>query len=77
MCTTTGIGEAVSRGFAGMSCGPPASSTSRSEPAMAGTTTRAISANGTHPIDPVGPGRPSGAVPAWMVIWRRPGRAGS
>ena len=61
MCTTRGTGEAVRRGFAGRSCGPPASSTSRSEPATAGTTTRATSASGTHPIDRVGPGRPSGA----------------
>ena len=41
------------RGFAGIRCGPPATSTRRREPATAGIRTRATSANGTHPVDRV------------------------
>ena len=53
MCTTTGAGEAVTPGFAGITCGPPATSIKRKEPLIAGTRTRATSANGTHPGDRV------------------------
>src|SRR5437660_1259126 len=68
MCTITGTGEAVMRGLAGSRWGPPASSTRRREPAMAGTTTRATSGYGTHPIDRVDR---VGRVAAW-VTWHRP-----
>ena len=75
MCTTNGTGEAVRRGFAGRRCGPPASSTSRSEPAMAGTTTRATRAKGTHPIDRLDRVDRVVQAAAWMLTWRRSDRA--
>lgn len=69
VCTTTGAGDAVKRGFAGIKGGPPDSSSSRSEPATAGIRTRAMSANGTH--RPV----PSLRGSSFMPIWARPGQA--
>ena len=54
------------RGSTAMSCGPPASWSRRSEPAMAGTTTRAMRANGTHPVDRVGRVDRVVRAAAWM-----------
>ena len=72
MCTTTGNGEAAIRGFAGMRCGPPNTSTRRKEPEMAGIRTRATSTNGTHPTHPVDR---VGRAAAGTVTWHQPGQA--
>jgi hypothetical protein len=74
---TTGSGEAVMRWLAGRTCGPPASSTRRKAPAMAGNTTTDTSANGTHPVDRVDPVDRVVRAVACVVTWRRPGRAAS
>jgi hypothetical protein len=50
-CTTTGAGEASIRGLAGISCGPPATSSSRSDPEITGMRLRATSAMGTRQPD--------------------------
>ncbi len=74
MCTITGSGEAVMRGLAGNMWGPPANSTRRSEPAMAGITTTAMSGYGTHPIERFDR---VGRTADRTFTWRRPRRASS
>ena len=50
------------RGLVGSSCGPPAISSSRSDPATTGMRLRTTSANGTGQLDPPRPpGRRRGA----------------
>src|SRR5207344_1689105 len=73
MCTTKGTGELLRRGLAGDTSGPPDTSTRRSVPAIAGSSTRVTSANGTPPVDHVDRGRRA----AVTVTSRRPDRAAS
>src|SRR5438309_5433719 len=74
MCTTTGTGEAVMRELVGSNWSPPASTTRRREPDIAGITTRPTSANGTHPIDRVDR---VGRTAALTLTGHRPARAAS
>jgi hypothetical protein len=50
-CTTTGAGEASMRGLSGISCGPPATSSSRSDPEITGMRLRTTSATGTDQLN--------------------------
>lgn len=89
--TTSGAGDAVMRGFSGSSCGPPATSTTRSALAMLGMATSATSPTtmgqpGLPLLAVGGPGlhRPLEAV-SWSAVmsylpgWDLPGlpRTGS
>ena len=74
MCTTTGTGEAVSRGLAGMQLRAAGQLDQAQEPAMAGMSDEGDQRE-RHPPGP--PGRPGWPAlgRGWSVTWRRPGRA--